>query len=70
VLRVDETYCGVAGNWTHLYRAVGSTAAIDFLLSGTRDAVAAKCFAQRIAFSDASHPIVDRNPSYPKAISD
>src|SRR5919106_6246147 len=41
--RVDETYCRVAGKWTYLYRAVDSSGAtIDFLLSATRDADAAK----------------------------
>jgi transposase-like protein len=73
--RVDETYCRVAGKWTYLYRAVDSTGAtIDFLLSGTRDAVAAKRFLHK-ALRSAGHPRprvinVDRNPSYPKAISE
>src|SRR3954471_21709218 len=43
--RVDETYLRVAGKWTYLYRAVDSTGdTIDFLLSPTRDAGAAKRF--------------------------
>jgi IS6 family transposase len=73
--RVDETYCRVAGKWTYLYRAVDSTGAtIDFLLSATRDAAAAKRFLQK-ALHSPGHPRprvinVDRNPSYPKAISD
>lgn len=46
--RVDETYLRVAGKWTYLYRAVDSTGdTIDFLLSPTRDAGAAKRFFQR-----------------------
>jgi transposase-like protein len=54
--RVDETYCGVAGKWTYLYRAVHSTGAvIDFLLSATRDAVAAKRFLQKSVRS-SGHP--------------
>src|SRR3954454_9410178 len=73
--RVDETYCRVAGKWTYLYRAVDSTGAtIDFLLSAKRDAAAAKRFLQK-ALRSPGHPRprvinVDRNPSYPKAISE
>ena len=72
---MDETYCRVTGKWTYLYRAVDSTGAtIDFLLSATRDAAAAKRFLQK-ALRSPGHPRprvinVDRNPSYPKAISD
>ena len=71
--RVDETYCRVAGKWTYLYRAVDSTGdTIDFLLKC--DAVAAKRFLQKTLRSPG-HPRprvinVDRNPSYPKAISE
>ena len=67
--------CRVAGKWTYLYRAVDSTGAtIDFLLSATRDAVAAKRFLQK-ALRSPGHPRprvinVDRNPSYPKAVSE
>jgi IS6 family transposase len=73
--RVDETYCRVAGKWTYLYRAVDSAGdTIEFLLSAKRDAVAAKRFLQKALLSP-SHPRprvinVDRNPSYPKAISE
>ena len=72
--RVDETYCRVAGKWTYLYRAGDSTGAtIDFLLSAKRDTAAAKRFLQK-ALRSPGHPRprvinVDRNPSYPKAIS-
>src|SRR5436305_6392731 len=65
--RVDETYLRVAGKWTYLYRAVDSTGdTIDFLLSPTRDAGAAKRFFQR-ALQSPNHPRprvvnVDRNP--------
>src|SRR5215471_4259699 len=49
-------------------------ATIDFLLSAKRDAVAAKRFLQK-ALRSPGHPRprvinVDRNPSYPKAISE
>src|SRR5947208_15437637 len=43
--RVDETYIKIKGAWTYLYRAVdafGNT--LEFLLSPTRDAEAAKRF--------------------------
>src|SRR5438270_6481073 len=73
--RVDETYLRVAGKWTYLYRAVDSTGAtIDFLLSASRDAGAAKRFFQK-ALRSVGHPRprvinVDGNPSYPKVISE
>ena len=73
--RVDETYLRVAGKWTYLYRAVDSTGAtIDFLLSASRDAGAAKRFFQT-ALRSVGHPRprvinVDGNPSYPKVISE
>src|SRR3954447_26896578 len=73
--RCDETYLRVAGKWTYLYRAVDSTGAtIDFLLSATRDAAAAKRFFQK-ALHSPGHPRprvinVDGNPSYPKVIAE
>ena len=73
--RVNETYLRVAGKWTYLYRAVDSTGAtIDFLLSASRDAGAAKRFFQK-ALRSVGHPRprvinVDGNPSYPKVISE
>ena len=73
--RVDETYLRVGGKWTYLYRAVDSTGAtIDFLLSASRDAAAAKRFFQK-ALRSVGHPRprvinVDGNPSYPKLISE
>jgi transposase-like protein len=72
---VDETYCREAGRWTYLYRPVDSAGAtIDFLLSAKRDAVAAKRFLQK-AVRSPGHPRprvinMDRNPSYPRAISE
>ena len=73
--RVDETYLRVAGKWTYLYRAVDSEGnTIDFFLSSTRDAHAAKMFLQK-ALRAPGHPRprvinVDGNPSYPKVISE
>jgi IS6 family transposase len=73
--RVDETYLRVAGKWTYLYRAVDSEGnTIDFFLSSTRDAPAAKMFLQK-ALRAPGHPRprvinVDGNPSYPKVISE
>src|SRR4051812_44905698 len=73
--RVDETYLRVAGRWTYLYRAVDSTGStIDFLLSPSRDAAAAKRFFQK-ALRSADRPRprvinVDGNPSYPKVIGE
>ncbi len=43
--RVDETYIKVKKVWMYLYRAVDSEGnTLEFLLSPTRDAEAAKCF--------------------------
>lgn len=43
--RVDETYVKVRGWWAYLYRAVDKRSdTIDFYLSPTRNAKAAKCF--------------------------
>src|SRR5947209_16617043 len=50
--RVDETYLKIAGKWTYLYRAVGSSGdTIDFLLSPKRDAAAAKRFFRKALYS-------------------
>ena len=73
--RVDETYVRVGGKWTYLCRAVDSQGnTIDFFLSSTRDAPAAKRFLQK-ALRSPGHPRprvinVDGNPSYPKVIAD
>jgi len=72
---VDETYVRVGGKWTYLYRAVDSQGnTIDFFLSSTRDAIAAKRFLQK-ALRSPGHPRprvinVDGNPSYPKVIAE
>src|SRR5690242_17334382 len=43
--RVDETYIKIKKVWFYLYRAVDSQGnTLEFLLSPTRDAEAAKCF--------------------------
>jgi putative transposase len=43
--RMDETYIKIKGVWHYLYRAVDKTGdTIDFMLSETRDAPAAKAF--------------------------
>ena len=54
--RVDETYVRVKGRWCYLYRAIDSTGAtIDFVLSGLRDAAAAKRLFRK-ALTVPSHP--------------
>ena len=72
--RVDETYVKVKGTWRYLYRAGILRATLEFLLSMTRDAEAAKRFFAK-AFA-ASHIIsprvitVNKNASYPKALGE
>lgn len=74
--RVDETYVKVSGRWTYLYRAVdkhGDT--IDFYLSPTRSAKAAKRFlgkALRVLKAwEQPHVInTDKAPSYGIAIAE
>ena len=70
--RVDETYLKVKGRWIYLYRGVDSLGhTIDFLLSGKRDAQAAKqFFRQAWAQPHTVNPrtiTVDKNAAYPKA---
>jgi len=46
--RVDETYIKVRGQWVYLYRAVDKSGqTIDFRLSRTHDAAAAKAFLKK-----------------------
>jgi IS6 family transposase len=73
--RVDETYVKVKGTWMYLYRAVDSAGnTLEFLLSATRDAEAAKRFFSKAL--GASHSVtprvvtVDKNAAYPKALAD
>jgi transposase, IS6 family len=73
--RVDETYIKVKGVWTYLYRAVDSQGnTLEFLLSPTRDAEAAKrFFSQTFAASHTVEPrviTVDKNAAYPKAFKE
>src|SRR5438270_9553670 len=71
--RVDETYIKVKGQWMYLYRAVDSDGnTVEFMLSPTRDAQAAKRFlrkALRAPHTATPRVInVDKNPAYPKAV--
>ena len=73
--RVDETYVKVKKVWMYLYRAMDSVGnTLEFLLSPTRDAVAAKQFFQKTL--EASHTVsprvitVDKNAAYPKAFNE
>jgi IS6 family transposase len=73
--RVDETYIKVKGIWLYLYRAVDSHGnPLEVLLSATRDAQAAKRFFTKAL--GASHTVtprvitVDKNPAYPKALTE
>ena len=51
---MDETYVKVRGEWMYLYRAVDSEGkTLEFLLSPTRDAEAAKCFFVKALHSTA-----------------
>src|SRR6266849_3180345 len=52
--RVDETYIKIKGTWTYLYRAIDSEGnTLEFLLSPTRDAEAAKRFFVKALHSTA-----------------
>jgi transposase, IS6 family len=74
--RVDETYVKVRGEWAYLYRALdkyGTT--IDFYLSPTRNAKAAKRFLGKAlnGLKDWEKPEVintDKAPTYGIAISE
>ena len=64
-------YPFLRGEWTYLYRAVDSQGdTLEFLLSPTRDAEAAKHFFSKVL--SASHTVtprvitVDKNAAYPK----
>ena len=70
--RVDETYVKVKGVWVYLYRAVDSHGnTLEFRLSATRDAQAAKRFFTKAL--GAAHTVtprvitVDKNPAYPES---
>ncbi len=73
--RVDETYIKVKKQWVYLYRAVDSQGnTLDFFLSSTRDAKAAKEFLLKtLTSSHTSEPRVinvDKNAAYPKAFNE
>src|SRR5512142_2950963 len=73
--RVDETYVKVKKVWMYLSRAVDSQGnTLEFRLSPTRDAEAAKAFfLKTLAAPHTSTPrviTVDKNAAYPKAISE
>src|SRR6266496_3730285 len=70
--RVDETYIKIKGTWMYLYRAVDSEGnTLEFLLSPTRDAEAAKRFFLKALHSiaaSASHvPAVEEQVAQPTA---
>src|SRR6266849_10526457 len=55
--RVDETYIKVRKTWMYLYRAVDSDGnTLEFLLSPTRDAKAAKGFFLKVLHYTAGSP--------------
>ena len=73
--RVDETYVKVKKVWMYLYRAVDSQGnTLEFLLSPTRDAGAAKgFFSKTLAAPHTTTPrviTVDTNAAYPKALKE
>ncbi len=73
--RVDETYVKVKKEWMYLYRAVDSQGTtLEFLLSPTRDAEAAKRFFSKTLAAPHTVPprviTVDKNAAYPKAFKE
>lgn len=73
--RVDETYVKIKGTWVDLYQAVDSEGAtLEFLLSTTRDAEAAKrFFSKALGASHTTTPrviAVDKHAAYPKALTE
>ena len=73
--QVDETYIKVKKVWMYLYLAMDSQGnTLEFLLSPTRDAQAAKrFFSKALAAPHISPPrvfIVDKNAVYPKAFKE
>jgi transposase-like protein len=70
---VDETYIKVKSKWKYLYRAVDSQGCtIDFMLSSTRDIIAAKRFFKQAMSNSVTKPktiTTDKHSSYIKAIT-
>jgi IS6 family transposase len=72
--RVDESSIKVKKVWMYLYRAVDSAGnTLDFLLSATRNAQAAKRFFSKTLAAPHTVPprviTVDKNAAYPKAFN-
>jgi IS6 family transposase len=70
---VDETYVKVAGQWTHLYRAVDQHGqVIDVILSHRRDFAAARRFFTRAlrAGTVPAEVTTDRAPAYPRMLDE
>jgi len=73
--KVDETYIKVRKNWMYLYRAIDSEGnTLEFLLSPTRDAEAAKRFFLKALHSTAgsapqAHP-VEESVAEPTTMAD
>jgi transposase-like protein len=73
---LDETYVQVKGEWKYLYRVVDARGkTLDFHLSHTRDAQAAKCFLGKLLRGRTGWdlPVVintDKAPIYGLAIQD
>lgn len=74
--RVDETYVKVAGEWVYLYRAIDKNGdTIDFYLSPTRSAKAAKRFLGKAlnGLKEWERPLkinTDKAPAYGVAIAE
>jgi transposase-like protein len=73
--RVDETYVKVKGTWMYLYRAVDSQGnTLEFRLSPTRDAEAAKrFFSNTLTAPHTTTPrviTIDKNAAYPNAFKE
>src|SRR5258707_12576256 len=71
--QVDETYIKIKKVWFYLYRAVDSEGnTLEFLLSPTRDAEAAKQFFRKtLGAAHTTSPrviTVDKNAAYPRAM--
>ena len=72
---MDETYIKAKGRWKYLYRTVDSNGnTLDFWLMVKRDAKAAKRFLREVLNTcytlEPRVITVDKNPSYPVALSD
>jgi IS6 family transposase len=74
--KVDETYIKVKGKWKYLYRAITKSGdTLDFYLSATRNARAAKVFLGKIlrkmkSFEKPNKINTDQAPSYSHAIEE